>query len=409
MLNKIWLGFFVVSFLSAIFSWLIHGDYSVFNAIVDSIFKMSQLSVEIAIGLIGVLAFWCGILKVAELGGLANGLARLLSPLFSKLMPDIPKGHPSLGYVTMNMASNMLGLDNAATPVGLKAMESLQELNPEKEQASNAQILFLVLNTSSVTIFPVTILMYRLQQGAASPAEIFLPVLLATLFSTIAGLASVALIQRINLFNRVIFTYFTAALVSVGSLLYWLSGFPAEKMSELSAAIGNGLLLTAIVSVLIVAYVRKVEVYEGFIEGAKEGFEIAVKIIPYMVAMLVAIGTLRASGVLQKIVDGIAWLVTSVGMDSRFVEALPTAIMRPFSASGSRAMMLETMNSHGVDSFAAKLASVMQGSTETTFYVLTVYFGAVGIKRVRHAIGCGLIADLTGIIAAIIVCYWFFG
>ena len=369
---------------------------------------MSQLSVEIAIGLIGVLAFWCGMLKLAEKGGLANGLAWLLSPLFNKLMPEVPKGHPSLGFVTMNMASNMLGLDNAATPVGLKAMQSLQELNQDKERASNAQILFLVLNTSSVTIFPVTILMYRLQQGAASPAEIFLPVLMATFFSTVAGLLSVALMQKINLFNRVVFSYFLAALVSIGGLLYWLGSFPAEKMAEISAAVGNGLLFSAIVTILLVAYLKKISVYEGFVEGAKEGFEIAIKIIPYMVAMLVAIGVLRASGVLQKIVDAISWLVTSVGLDNRFVEALPTAIMRPFSASGSRAMMLETMSTHGVDSFAAKLASVMQGSTETTFYVLTVYFGAVGIKKVRHAIGCGLFADLCGVIAAILFSYWFF-
>ena len=409
MLNKVWLGFFVVSFLTAIYSWLIQGDYTVFNSIVDSIFKMSQLSVEIAIGLIGVLAFWCGILKLAEMAGLANGLARLLSPLFNKLMPQVPAGHPSLGYVTMNMASNMLGLDNAATPVGLKAMESLQTLNPDKETASNAQILFLVLNTSSVTIFPVTIMMYRLQQGASSPAEIFLPILLATCVSTIVGLLSVALIQRINLFNRVILAYFLVSVACIGGLVFWLNSFPPQKMADLSAAIGNGLLFTAIVAVLVVAYLKKISIYEGFVEGAKEGFEIAVKIIPFMVAMLVAIGTMRASGVLQKLVDGISWLVSSVGLDSRFVEALPTALMRPFSASGSRAMMLETMNSQGVDSFAAKLASIMQGSTETTFYVLTVYFGAVGIKRVRHAIGCGLLADLGGIIGAIIVAYWFFG
>jgi len=409
MLNKLWLGFFLVSFVAALYTWLVQGDHTVFNAIIESLFNMAKLSAEIALGLIGVLAFWCGVMKLAEMSGFANGLAKLMGPLFSQLMPEVPKGHPSLGYVTMNMASNMMGLDNAATPIGLKAMQSLQLLNPVKDTASNAQILFLVLNTSSVTIFPITVIMYRLQQGAANPTEIFLPVLLATIASTMVGLLIVALIQRLNLMNRIVMTYFGIGFALVGGLLYWISGLPPSEMASVSASFGNGLLFTAIVTILVFAYFKRVPVYEGFVEGAKEGFEIAIKIIPYMVAMLAAIGVMRASGVLAKLVDGISAFVLHFGIDNRFVEALPTALMRPFSASGSRAMMLETMSTHGVDSFVAKIAAVMQGSTETTFYVLTVYFGAVGIKRVRHAIGCGLLADLAGIVAAILAGYWFFG
>ncbi len=408
MLNKIWLSFFLISFVAALYSWLLQGDHTVFNAIVESIFNMGKLSVEIALGLVGLLAFWCGILKLAELSGIATALAKFLAPLFSRLMPDVPKGHPALGYVTLNMASNMMGLDNAATPMGLKAMESLQLLNQDKETASNAQILFLVLNTSSVTIFPITIIMYRLQQGAVSPAEVFLPIILATIASSMVGLLAVAFMQRINLLNKVLLGYFGGLFALVGGLIYWIQQFPAEKMAEISAAIGNGLLFSVIILILLAAHRKKIEVYDGFIEGAKEGFEIAVRIIPYMVAMLVAIGVLRASGVLQLTVDAMSGLLSSVGLNTAFVDALPTAIMKPFSASGARAMMLETMNTHGVDSFVARVASVMQGSTETTFYVLTVYFGSVGIKRVRHAIGCGLLADIAGIIAAIFVCYWFF-
>ncbi|TQV80285.1 nucleoside recognition domain-containing protein [Aliikangiella coralliicola] len=408
MLNRLWLSFFLVSFIACLYHWLILGDIAVFNSVVESIFSMAKLSVDIAIGLIGVLAFWCGILKLAEHSGLANGLSRILSPLFNRLMPEVPKGHPALGYVTMNMASNMLGLDNAATPMGIRAMQSLQEINPNKQAASNAQILFLVLNTSSVTIFPITIIMYRFQQGAVSPAEVFLPILLATIVSSTVGLLAVALIQKINLFNRVIGAYFAALIVFIGSLFWGLSSLPSEKLAELSAGVGNGLLFSAIVAILLMAYIRKIAVYDGFIEGAKEGFDIAVRIIPYMVAMLVAIGVLRASGVLEVVIEAVSWIFVFFGIDTGFIEALPTAIMKPFSGSGARAMMLETMSTHGVDSFVGKLAAVMQGSTETTFYVLTVYFGAVGIKRVRHAIGCGLLADLAGIIAAILVSYWFF-
>ncbi len=408
MLNKVWLGFFVVSFVAAIYQWILSGDYLVFNAIAESIFKMASLSVEISIGLVGILTFWCGVLKLAEHSGLAQNLARALAPLFKRLMPGIPEGHPSLGYVSMNMASNMLGLDNAATPVGLKAMESLQQLNDDKQRASDAQILFLVLNTSSITILPVTIIMYRLQQGASAPAEVFLPLLIATLASTMVGLLAVAIIQKINLIDKVIFGYFAGLLAVLAVLILWLNSVPTEQMSEISAAVGNGLLLIMVISVLLVAHFRKVEVYDGFIEGAKEGLQIAIRIVPYMVAMLVAIGVLRASGVLDMLVSTISWIVSHTGGNTQFVEALPTAIMKPFSGSGARAMMLETMSVHGVDSFPAKVAAVMQGSTETTFYVLTVYFGSVGIKKVRHAIGCGIAADIAGIVAAILACYWFF-
>ncbi len=408
MLNKLWFSFFFISFLSAAYVGVIQGNTEVFSEVVEAIFAMAKLSVEIALGLIGVLAFWSGILKLAEKSGLATGLARLLEPLFSRLMPEVPAGHPALGYVSMNMASNMMGLDNAATPIGLKAMQSLQTLNPLKETASNAQILFLVLNTSSVTIFPITIIMYRIQQGAVNPSEIFLPILLATISSSIVGLASVAFMQKIKLFNRVLMGYFIGALLVLAGLIFWLSSVPFNELATISSSVGNGLLFFFIILILSISMLKRVEVYEGFIEGAREGFEIAVKIIPYMVAMLVAIGVMRASGVLTAIVDGIGWCVRLFSIDTGFIDALPTALMKPFSGSGSRAMMLETMNTHGVDSFVAKMAAVMQGSTETTFYVLTVYFGAVGIRRVRHAIGCGLLADIAGIISAILVSYWFF-
>lgn len=408
MLNTLWFGFFIVSFLAAIVSILFMGDTLVFDRLVASIFDMAKLSAEIALGLVGLLAFWCGLLKIAEQSGVASALGRVLGPLFHRLMPEVPRGHPALGLITLNMASNILGLDNAATPVGIKAMHSLQTLNKTPDTASNAQILFLVLNTSSVTLFPITIIMYRLQLGAVAPSEIFLPILLATMASTFFGLLAVAFMQGIKLFQPVILAYFGGALLLISSLLYLLFSLEPEQLTQVSSTVGNGMLFSTIVAIVSVAFWRRIAVYEQFVEGAKEGFELAVTIIPYLVAMLVAIGVLRASGVLALVTDGLAWLLARVGLDTAFVEALPTAIMKPFSGSGARAMMLETMNTHGVDAFVAKVAAVMQGSTETTFYVLTVYFGAVGIKRVRHAIGCGLFADLAGIVAAIVVSYWFF-
>jgi len=407
-MNKLWGSLFAVSFLAAIFQWLWLDNPAIFGQMMNAIFDMARLSIEIALGLVGLLCFWMGILRLAEASGAMGLLSRLLTPLFARLMPEVPRNHPALGHITMNMAANFMGLDNAATPAGIKAMESLQSLNPKADTASNAQILFLVLNTSSVTLFPVTILMYRAQQGAAQPADVFIPILLATAASTLVGLIGVALVQRLKLWDRVIATYLGAAVAVLGVILWGMLQLPESEMANVSAAVGNGLILFAVCAFVITAMWRKIAVYDEFIDGASEGFRLAVRIMPYLVAMLVAIGLLRASGVLDSVVAVIATLVQWLGGDTRFVEALPTGLMKPFSASGARAMMLETMNTHGVDSFAARLAAVFQGSTETTFYVLAVYFGAVNIKKLRHAIGCGLLADLGGLVAAILVCYWFF-
>ncbi len=409
MLNYLWLGFFVAAFIAGLGQWLLGGDREIFTRLMQATFDMGRLSVEIALGLVGVLCFWLGLLRIAERSGLAQALARLLAPLFRRLMPGVPAGDPALASITMNLAANMMGLDNAATPMGIRAMEQLQKLNPLKDTASNAQILFLVLNTSAVTLFPVTILLYRAQQGAADPAAVFIPILLATSASTLVGLLSVALVQRIRLRDPVILAYFGGFGLLLAGLMAWLSGLPADQMAEISGLLGNFILFTAIIAILVVAAWRRVPVYEAFVDGAKEGFAVAVRIIPYLVAMLVAIGVLRASGLLDAVTGAIAAVVHALGLDSGFVEALPTALMKPFSGSGARAMMLETMQAHGVDSFPATLAAIVQGSTETTFYVLAVYFGAVGIRKVRHALACGLLADLAGIVAAILVAYWFFG
>lgn len=408
MLNIIWLFFFVIAFALSLFDWVFAGNQAAFPDLVKSLFDMAKLSVTISIGLIGVLAFWLGLLKIAEQSGLVNKLARLLAPLFRKLMPEVPSGHPALGSISMNMAANMLGLDNAATPMGIRAMEQLQELNPVKNTASNAQILFLVLNTSAVTIIPITVMLYRAQMGASDPAAIFLPILLATSASTFVGLLAVSMVQKLSIFNRVIGLYFLVFASLVGGLIWALLSLPAEQMSEISSAVGNFLLMASIVLILLHGWKRRIPVYEEFVEGAKEGFKVAVTIIPYLVAMLTAIGALRASGALDAFASGLSWLFGSLGLDTRFVEAIPTALMKPFSGSGARAMMLETMESQGVDSLAGYMVATIQGSTETTFYVLTVYFGAVGIKKIRHALSCGLLADLAGVTAAIILSYWFF-
>ncbi|AKE52606.1 nucleoside recognition domain-containing protein [Kangiella geojedonensis] len=408
MLNIIWLFFFVIAFALSLFDWLFAGNQAAFPDLVKSLFDMAKLSVTISIGLIGVLAFWLGLLKIAEQSGLVNKLARLLAPLFRKLMPEVPDGHPALGSISMNMAANMLGLDNAATPMGIRAMEQLQELNPVKQTASNAQILFLVLNTSAVTVIPITVMLYRAQMGAADPAAIFLPILLATSASTFVGLLAVSLVQKLSIFNRVIGLYFLIFASLIGGLVWALLSLPADQMSAMSSALGNFLLMSAIVLILLHGWRHKIPVYEEFVEGAKDGFKVAVTIIPYLVAMLTAIGALRASGALDAFASGLSWLLGSLGFDTRFVEAIPTALMKPFSGSGARAMMLETMEAQGVDSLAGYMVATIQGSTETTFYVLTVYFGAVGIKRIRHALSCGLLADLAGITAAILLSYWFF-
>lgn len=408
MLNGIWLSFFVAAFAAALWQWLGMGDTEVFSRLVSALFEMARLSVDIVIVLIGTMTLWLGLLAIAEKAGLIDLLARLLNPLFRRLMPEVPSGHPALGHITMNFAANVLGLDNAATPIGLKAMHSLQTLNPSRDTASNAQILFLVLNASSLTLLPVTIFMYRAQQGASDPTAVFLPILLATTASSLTGLLSVALMQRLKLWDPVVLAYLAAGAVALGALLAALAGLSAQALAATSTLVGNLTLFGIVMLFLLVGWARKVQVYDAFIEGAKEGFNFTVSLLPFLVAMLVAVGVLRASGVLDAVLDGIRWLAVALEWDTRFVDALPTALIKPLSGSGARAMMIETMNTHGVDSFAALLAATFQGSTETTFYVLAVYFGAVGIRRVRHGLGCALLADLAGMLAAIGVCYWFF-
>ncbi|MFA7623864.1 MAG: nucleoside recognition domain-containing protein [Pusillimonas sp.] len=409
MLNVLWLAFFLISAVSALFQWLVGADPEVFARIVQSLFKMAELSVNIMVLLFGTLTLWLGFLKIAEAAGLIDALGRWLSPLFRRLMPEVPAGHPALGLITMNFAANGLGLDNAATPIGLKAMRALQSLNPRPDTATNAQILFLVLNTSSLTLLPVTIFMYRAQQGAADPTLVFLPILLATTASSLAGLLAVALVQRIRLTDPVVMLWLGSLTVALGALMAVLATLSATALAAASSLGGNLSLFGLIVAFLAVGAWRKIAVYDAFIDGAKEGFDIAKSLLPYLVAMLCAIGVLRASGALDAALDGLRWLTTLAGLDTRFIDAMPTALAKPFSGSASRALMLETMEHFGVDSFPALLAATVQGSTETTFYVLAVYFGAVGVQRARHAIGCALVADAAGIVAAIGVCYWFFG
>lgn len=409
MLNGLWLLFFLVGLGAAVIQWLWLGDAEVFGRMVSSLFEMAKLSVNIMIVLFGTLTLWLGLLRIAELAGLVQTLGRWLSPLFAKLMPDVPRGHPALGLITMNFAANGLGLDNAATPVGLRAMRELQTLNPNPLVATNAQILFLVLNTSSLTILPVTIFMYRLQQGAADPTLVFLPILVATGASTMAGLLAVSFMQRLKLHDPVILLWLAGTALVLGGIMAGAASLTAAAVSQISSLAGNLALLGVIALFLIVGAWRKVAVYEAFIEGAKQGFEIARDLLPYLVAMLCAIGILRSSGALDFLLDAVRLTVELAGGDTRFIDGLPTALMKPFSGSGARAMMLETMQHHGVDSFAALLAATVQGSTETTFYVLAVYFGAVGIQRARHAVGCALVADFAGITAAILACYAFFG
>jgi spore maturation protein SpmA len=409
LLNRIWSGFFFIAFISAMVQWLVFEQLLIFEEMVNAIFAMANVTVEIAIGLIGILSFWLGMMKIAEHAGIIDKLAQFISPLFVRLMPGVPKGHPAIGSMTMNLSANFLGLDNAATPLGLKAMQDLQLLNPDKTSATNAQILFLVLNTSSVTLFPVTVFVYRTQQGALNPTDVFVPILLATFASSLVGLLVVALVQKIKLYQKIILLYLSAGIAVVGSVAAYFATLSAELLAQQSSLLGNLLIFSTLISFIFFALKRQVNVYDSFIEGAKQGFETSIKIIPYLLAMLCAIGVFRASGALDILVDGIRQLVLLFNADTRFVDALPTAFMKPLSGSGARAMMIETMNTHGADSFAGRLASIVQGSTETTFYVLAVYFGSVGIRYSRHALACGLVADLAGISAAIGVCYWFFG
>lgn len=408
MLNLIWLSFFLISFGYACVQWLFLGNMDIFSVMVKAVFDSSKLSFEVAMGLVGILCFWLGMMKIAERSGLVDIFARGLSPLLTRLMPEIPKNHPAIGCMTMNIAANVLGLDNAATPMGLKAMQHMQTLNPSKDTASNAQILFLVLNASSLTLLPVTIFMYRAQFGASDPTSVFVPILLATSASTLMGLLSVAWIQKINLFDKIILSYLGAAAALIFALIWFFTTLPKELQSSYSSFAGNFTLMAVILWFLFTGFLKKVPVYETFIEGAKEGFDIAVKILPYLVAMLVAVGVLRASGVFELALGGIKWCVLALGMNADFVPALPTALIKPFSGSGARAMMIDSMKTYGADSFPATVSAIIQGSTETTFYVLSVYFGAVNITKVRHAVGCSLLADLAGVIAAIAVGYWFF-
>ena len=409
MLNFLWLGFFLVATASALWRLLVIGDASVFASMVESLFAMAKLSVDVMILLFGTLTLWLGFLRIAERAGLVGSLARLLSPLFTRLLPGVPVGHPALGLITMNFTANALGLDNAATPIGLKAMRELQSLNPDPVVASDAQIMFLVLNASSLTLLPVSIFMYRAQQGAPDPTLVFLPILLATTASTLTGFFAVAFAQRLKLLDPVVLRFLLVAGLLLGVTIAVLASLSSVALAALSSVLGSAVLFGLIVAFLLVGVWRRVPVYEAFVEGAREGFEVAKNLLPYLVAMLCAVGVLRASGALDFLLQIIRVGVENLSWDQRFVDALPTALVKPFSGSAARAMLIETMSSQGVDSFPALLAATVQGSTETTFYVLAVYFGAVGIQRARHAVACALLADLAGVLASIAVCYWFFG
>ena len=408
-LNYIWIAFFLIAFVIALVKLVVMGDTTVFPAMMDSTFSSSKTAFEISLGLTGVLALWLGVMKIGERGGVVNLLARLLSPVFTRLFPDIPKGHPVTGSIFMNIAANMLGLDNAATPLGLKAMEQLQELNTKKDTATNPMIMFLVLNTSGLTLIPVSILVYRVQLGAAQPTDVFIPILLATFFSTLAGIIVTSLYQRINLLNRTMLLTLGIMSAVVATIIWGFGRMSKEQMDVASTSTANIILMVIIIGFILAGMRKRVNVYDAFIEGAKDGFQTAVRIIPYLVAILVAIGVFRASGAMDMLVDGVRWCVEACGGNSDFVGALPTALMKPLSGSGARGMMVDAMTTYGADSFVGRLSCVFQGSTDTTFYILAVYFGSVGIRNTRHAVACGLLADLAGIIAAIAICYMFFG
>lgn len=408
-LNYIWIAFFVVAFVIALFRLVVMGDTEVFPEIMNSTFASSKTAFEISLGLTGVLSLWLGIMKIGERGGVVNALARVLSPVFTRLFPDIPKGHPVTGSIFMNIAANMLGLDNAATPLGLKAMEQMQTLNTRKDTATNPMIMFLVLNTSGLTIIPVSIMVYRAQMGAAQPTDIFIPILLATFFSTLAGIIVTSLYQRINLLNRVMLLTLGGLCVAVAAVMWGFGRLDKEQMNIVSTSVANILLFTIIITFILAGVRKKVNVYDAFIEGAKDGFSTAVRIIPYLVAILVGIGVFRASGAMDMLIGGIKWVVEACGGNTDFVGALPTALMKPLSGSGARGMMVDAMTTYGADSFVGRLSCIFQGSTDTTFYILAVYFGSVGVRYTRHAVACGLLADLAGVIAAIAICYMFFG
>ena len=407
-LNYIWIAFFLIAFVIATVRLVFMGDTEVFPAIMNSTFDTSKAAFKISLGLTGVLSLWLGIMKIGEKGGVINVVARVLSPVFTRLFPDIPKGHPVTGSIFMNVAANMLGLDNAATPLGLKAMEQLQELNPKKDTATNPMIMFLVLNTSGLTLIPVSIMVYRAQMGAAQPTDIFVPILLATFFSTLAGIVCTSLYQRINLINRTMLLTLGGMSAVVAAIIWGFAQMDKAQMNVVSNSVANILLMLIIVMFILAGMRKKVNVYDAFIEGAKDGFNTAVRIIPYLVAILVGIGVFRASGAMDMLVDGIKWTVAALGGNTDFVGALPPALMKPLSGSGARGMMVDAMTTYGADSFVGRLSCIFQGSTDTTFYILAVYFGSVGIRYTRHAVACGLLADLAGVIAAIAICYMFF-
>lgn len=408
-LNYIWIGFFLIAFVVALIKLIFFGDTSVFSAMINSTFEMSKTGFEISLGLTGVMTLWLGLMRIGEKGGMIQIFSKIMGPFFNKLFPEIPRNHPVNGSIMMNLAANMLGIDNAATPLGLKAMSQLQELNTQKDTASNSMIMFLVLNTSGLTLIPVSIMVYRAQMGAADPSDVFIPILIATFFSTFVGILAVSLYQRINLFNKVFIGYFAVFALIISGLIWYFVSIPRDQVNEQSSLMANIILFLVIVSFILLALRRKVNVYEAFIEGAKEGFGVAIKIIPYLIAILVGIGVFRASGALDFLTQGISSLFAAMGINTQFVDALPTAFMKPLSGSGARGVMIDTMNTFGADSFAGRLACCFQGSCDTTFYILAVYFGSVNITKTRHAVTCGLLADLASIVAAICVAYIFWG
>ncbi len=408
-LNYIWIAFFVIGFLVALGQLIFSGNTQIFNDLVKAVFDNAKTGFEISLGLTGALTLWMGLLRVGEKGGVVTILGKLIGPLFHRLFPGLPRGHPAHGSIMLNIAANMLGLDNAATPMGLKAMKEMQEVNTDKESASNAQIMFMVINAAGLTIIPVSIIVYRTQLGAANPADIFIPILISTFAASLTGMISVAVIQKINLLDRVVIAYLGGLTAIVAGIIFYFSSLPKEQISDLSTFAANFTLLLIIISFIVLAFIKKVNVYDAFVEGAKEGFNTAIRIIPFLVAILVAIGVFRASGAMDFIIDGIASFFAWLGVDTRFTGALPVAFMKPLSGSGARGLMIDAMTTHGADSFIGRLACTMQGTTDTTFYIVAVYFGSVGIKNTRHAIGCGLLADLAGFTTAIFVAYLFFG
>ncbi len=407
-LNYIWIAFFLIGFVFALIQLIFFGNGEIFNEIVNSTFTNAKTGFELSLGLTGVLTLWMGLMKIGENGGIVNIMSKLIGPFFRRIFPDIPRNHPAYGSILMNIAANMLGLDNAATPAGLKAMKEMQDINPKPDTASNPQIMFLVLNTSGLTIIPISIMVYRAQLGAVNPSDVFLPILLATFFSTLAGLISVAIFQKINLLDKVVLAYLGAMTAIIAAIIYWFNTMPQEQIMKVSTLSANLILFSIIISFILLALKNRVNVYDSFIEGAKDGFNIAIKIIPFLVAILVAIGVFRSSGAMDFLVTGIGKFFAFFGFDTQFIDALPTALMKPLSGSGARGLMIDAMTTHGADSFVGRLASTVQGSTDTTFYIIAVYFGSVGIKNTRYAVGCGLIADFVGITAAILLGYLFF-